>query len=191
MFSGNSSQVPSTTSKPKASSASNSSQKHGNTEKAASPQATWRTSTSKDEMTGEFSAYAHSPEALLLKKMEFPYHDVSSWMGVGCNAKSEWVYFGFNGAPNLANDETEDGYNLIRTRIRWNDKVANVTLTQDWGAKFIHFQNDADAISKIAAFSTALLELQWHGQQPTYFKYSLNGSSKAIAEIMTKCSASK
>jgi len=191
LFSGNSSQRPSTASKPKAASTASSPQKSGGIEKVTPPQPTWRTSTSKDEMTGEFSAYAHSPDTRSSKKMEFPYHDVSSWMGVGCNAKSEWVYFGFNGAPNLANDETEDGYNLIRTRIKWNDNVENVTLTQDWGAKFIHFRNDADAITKIAASSSALLELQWHGQQPTYFQYSLNGSSKAIAEIRAKCAASK
>ena len=142
-------------------------------------------------MTGKFSAYAHSPKAYPSTRMEFPYHDVNSRMGFGCDAKSEWVYFYFNGAPNLANGETEDGYNLIRTRIRWNENVENVSLTQDWGAKAIHFRNDAVAISKITASNTALLELQWHGQQPTYFKYSLNGSLKAISEIRAKCAANK
>ena len=184
-------QTPSTPSKPKSSTPSSSQQKSESTKKVEPPKPSWITSTSKDEMTGKFSAYAHSPTVYPSKKMEFPYHDVNSWMGVGCNAKSEWVYFGFSGAPNLANDETEDGYNLIRTRIRWNDTVENVSLTQDWGAKFIHFRNDAAAISKIAASSTALLELQWHGQQPTYFNYSLNGSSKAISEIRAKCAANK
>jgi len=142
-------------------------------------------------MTGKISAYAHSAASYPSKRLEFPYHDGNSWMGVGCDEKSEWVYFGFNSAPNLANDETEDGYNLIRTRIRWNDNVENVSLTQDSGAKFIHFREDAAAILKIAASSTALLELQWHGQQPTYFTYSLNGSSKAISEIRAKCAANK
>lgn len=184
-------QTPSTSNKQKVSSASSSSQQYGSTKKVEPPKPSWGTSTSKDEMTGKFSAYAHSPDAYPSKKMKFPYHDVNSWMGVGCDAKSEWVYFGFNSTPNLANDETEDGYNSIRTRVRWDDSVENVSLTQDWGAKFIHFRNDAAAISKIAASSTALLELKWHGEQPNYFKYSLNGSSKAIAEIRAKCAAKK
>lgn len=175
----------------KLSSVSSSAQKSEIVKKVVPPKPSWVTSTSTDKMTGEFSAYAHSPTAYPSAKMEFPYHDVNSWMGVGCDAKNEWVYFGFNSAPNLANDKTEDGYNLIRTRIKWNDNVENVSLTQDWGAKFIHFRNDASAISKISASSTALLELQWHGNQPTYFKYSLNGSSKAIAEIRAKCAANK
>lgn len=184
-------QAPSTSSKPKSTSISTTPQKSEVVKKAAPPKPSWVTSTSKDEMTGKFSAYAHSPSVYPSKKMEFPYSDVKSWMGVGCDAKSEWVYFGFSSAPNLTKDETKDGYNLIRTRIKWNGNVENISLTQDWGAKFIHFRNDSDAIKKIAASSSSLLELQWHGQQPTYFQYSLNGSSKAISEIRAKCAASK
>ena len=159
--------------------------------KTAPPKPSWRTSTSKDEMTGKFSAYAHSPKAYPSKKMSFPYADVNAWMGIGCDNKSEWVYFGFNSAPNLTKDETKDGFNLITTRVKWNNEVENVTLSQDWGAKFIHFRNYSAAISKIAASNTALLELQWHGQQPTYFEFSLNGSSKALAEIKSKCAQNK
>lgn len=161
------------------------------TEKIKPPEPAWITSTSKDEMTGKFSAYAHSPETQSSKKMDFPYHDVSSWIGIGCDAKSKWVYFGFNTTPNLSNDETKNGYNLISTRIKWNDKVENVKLTQVWGEKFIHFENDKNAIEKIYTSNSVLLELQWHGQASTYFQYSLNGSSKAIDDIMEKCSAAK
>lgn len=190
-FSGNSSPVSSGLSKPKTPLASSGSQSAATLEKVSPPEPSWVTSTSTDEMTGKFSAYAHSPVVYPSKKMGFPYHDVNSWMGVGCDAKSEWVYFGFNGAPNLANGETKDGYNIIHTRIKWDDNVANVSLTQNWGAKFIHFSDNSSAVSKIAASSTALLELQWHGQQPAYFQYSLNGSSKAISEIKAKCAANK
>lgn len=183
LFSGNSPQGPSTT--------SSSSQKSEVTEKVSPPKPTWRTSTSKDEMSGKFTAFAHSPTAYPTKKMSFPYNDVTSWMGVGCDSENEWVYFGFSTSPNLTKDKTKDGYNLINTRIKWDNQVENVTLTQDWGEKFIHFKNDNTEISKISASNTALLELHWHGQQPTFFKYSLNGSSKAIAEIRTKCAKRK
>ncbi len=147
----------------------------------------WSTSTSKDEMTGKLSAHAHSPNTSPTKVMSFPYSDVSAWLGVGCKNGSEWVYIGFSKSPNLTNTETEDGYSVIRTRIKWNGKVENVVLHQDWGAKFLHFRDDASALAKIAASNTALLELQWHGQQSTYFEFTLNGSSKAISEIKAKC----
>jgi RNA polymerase subunit RPABC4/transcription elongation factor Spt4 len=184
-------QAPTTTNKPNLASVPTAPQKSEVVKKVAPPKPSWVTSTSKDEMTGEFSAYAYSPSVYPSKKMEFPYSDVKSWMGIGCNAKNEWVYFGFSSTPNLTKDKTKDGYNLIRTRIRWNDNVEDIYLTQDWGAKSIHFRNDSDAIEKIAISSSSLLELQWHGQRPAYFKYSLNGSSKAISEIRSKCAVSK
>lgn len=187
------SQSPSTTSTSSAKSTAGpaSSQKAEVAKTVKPPKPSWAVFTSKDEMTGKFSAYASSPRALPSKRMSFPYGDVESWMAVGCDSENEWVYFGFNSAPNLAKDETKDGYNLIETRIRWNDQVEDVSLTQDWSAKFIHFRDDKAAASSIAASSTALLELQWHGQQQTYFEYSLNGSAKAIAEIRAKCSVNK
>lgn len=152
------------------------------------PKPRWTTSTFKDKMTGKLKAYAHSPSVMPSKRMSFPYNDVRAWLGVGCDGKNEWAYIGFNSAPNLADTETEDGYNLIRTRIKWNDQLENVSLTQNWSAEFIHFRHDGPAISKIAGSNTTLLELQWHGEQPTYFEFSLDGSSKAISEIRAKCS---
>ena len=165
--------------------------KPDNVRKAVPPKPAWVTSVSQDEMTGKFTAFAHSPRTYPSKRMGFPYHDVNSWMGVGCDAENEWVYLGFNDSPNLSKDTTESGYNLIKTRIKWDDNVEDISLTQDWGAKFLHFKDDSIVTSKIAASSTALVELQWHGEQATYFKYSLNGSSKAISEIREKCSKNK
>ncbi|MGK0269467.1 MAG: RNA polymerase subunit RPABC4/transcription elongation factor Spt4 [Cocleimonas sp.] len=158
---------------------------------SVSPKPSWSTTTSKDEMTGEFSAYAHSPRANPSEKMSFPYSKVYSWMGIGCDSKSEWVYFGFNTAPNLTKDKTEDGYSKIETRVRWDKEIEDVVLTQDWGAKYIHFSNDTSAMSKIAASNSALLELQWHGQKSVYFDFTLNGSSKALSDIRALCSKDK
>lgn len=171
--------------------ASNSSTKAQASKSQARPKPQWRTSTSKHEMTGKFSAYAQSPSAAPSKKMDFPYHDVNGWIGVGCNSENEWVYFGFDSAPNLTKDKAKDGYNLIKTRVKWNNQMENVSLTQDWGSRFIHFQNDSSAIAKIAASKTAMLELQWHGEQPAYLTFTLNGSSKAISEIRAKCASAK
>lgn len=147
----------------------------------------WNTFTSKDKMTGELSYYANSPVAIPTNQMSFPYSDVTAWMGVGCDKNGEWVYVGFKGSLNLANTETQDGHNLISTRIKWNDAVEQVLLSQEWSSDFLHFNEDAPALVKIQNSKTAMLELQWHGQQPTYFEFSLNGSSKAIGEIKAKC----
>lgn len=156
--------------------------------KAKITKPSWGTTSSKDKMTGKKSSYASSPTVAATKRMGFPYSDVKAWLGVGCDATSEWAYIGFNKAPNLSDTETKDGYNLIRTRVKWGDKVVNTTLTQKWGASFIHFDDDKPAISNIVNYSSALLELKWHGEQGTYFEFSLKGSSAALKKIRKECS---
>lgn len=169
----------------------NSSQNSQTNTKVVPPKPSWSTSTSKDKMTGKFSAFASSPTTYPTKQMSFPYNNVNSWIGVGCDGESEWAYFGFNLDPNLSGTETKNGYNLISTRIKWDKKVENIDLTQQWGAKFIHFQNGSAAISDITSSNKVLLELNWHGEGTVYFEYSLRGSSKAISKIRAECAAKK
>lgn len=148
----------------------------------------WTTSVSKDEMTGKKSCYASSPSTSATQKMDFPYSDVRAWLGVGTNGSSEWTYIGFSQAPNIANDETKDGYSRIETRIKWDDKIETVSLRQDWGSSFIHFYTDNYIIEKIAQSSTVLLELDWYGEGSTFFRFSLRESAAALAKIRNSCS---
>ena len=147
----------------------------------------WSTSTSEDEMTKLKSAYATSPSVFSTRNMSFPYEGVQAWLGVGCDSKSEWAYIGFTKSPNLLNTETEDGYNIIKTRVKWGGVIERVRFTQSWGSKFIHFTNKSSAISKLSSNNNALLELKWHGQDQIYFNFPLKGSTAAIAEIRKIC----
>ena len=150
----------------------------------------WDVNISKDEMTGEIKAFAHSPVTYPKKRMSFPYHDVRTWMGVGCNKNSECAYFGFSDSPNISNDENQDGYSIIKTRIKWDEKIEDIRLTQDWGDKFLNVKNDAQVISQIESANSIMLELKWHGEQSVHFEYSLKVSKKAISDIRSKCSGS-
>lgn len=147
----------------------------------------WSSFDSTDEMSGEGSAYATSPRVSPVQRMGFPYADVQAWVGVGCDKSSQWAYVGFTGAPNLNDTETQDGYNLIKTRVKWGDSLVKETLTQKWGAKVLHFRNKGPAIQKIAGSTSMLLELKWHGQGAAHFDFPLKGSSKAIAEMKATC----
>lgn len=151
----------------------------------------WSTSETVDEMTGVFSAYAVSKTVPSIKKMEGPYRNVGGWVGVGCDSKSEWIYFGFTMAPNLIADKREKGYNVYNTFVKWDDKAEAVELTQDWGSKFLNFRIDAPAIAKLEASNFLLLEIQWYGQQKSHFKFDLEGSANALAEIRAKCAVAK
>ncbi|WDP90883.1 MAG: hypothetical protein HUN04_14750 [Desulfobacter sp.] len=148
--------------------------------------ARWKTSVSVDEMTGKTSAYAFSPSVGPTKSMNWPYHTVKAWLGVGCDGKSEWVYIGFSEAPNLSIRGTEEGYYVFGTRVKWDSIIENETLTQGWGENFIHFEGDRFAISKIESGNSVLVELPWHGNGKVYFKFPLNGSSAALKSMRDK-----
>lgn len=148
-----------------------------------SASAEWRTFSSEDEMTGETTWFAHSQQITSTKEMDFPYHDTKAWLGVGTDGENEWTYIGFSNEPNISNDETQDGYSVIRTRVKWDEKIENMNFTQDWGSKFINFREDGYAITKIENSNTMLIELNWYGQDKVYFSFSLEGSAAAIDQI--------
>ena len=139
-------------------------------------------------MTGKRSAYATSEVVAPTRQMDFPYSDVKAWLGVGCDGESEWAFVGFKGGVNLADTESRDGFNVINTRIRWDAAVSEVRLTQKWGANFLHFADKRQVIAKVSSASSVLLELEWHGQRPTFFEFPLRGSSEALREMRGRCS---
>lgn len=143
----------------------------------------WDTFVSKDEMTEEEIWFATSPYVEPTETMNFPYHNVEACLIVAYDSKNEWAYIAFSEAPNITDDEIKDGYNLIRTRIKWDDEIESVYLIQHWGSRFIHFRNYEAAISKIVSSNTALLELNWYGEGKVYFRFPLAGSSDMISKI--------
>ena len=149
--------------------------------------AQWDVSKSTDEMTGKISAYCSSQSVYSTKQMDFPYSNTQAWVGIGYDGKNEWIYIGFTNQPNLNNTDTEDGYNGISTRVKWDDNITTEYLTQTWGAKFIHFTNDKAVLQNIMKSHTLLLELDWHGNGKTYFKFDLRGSSEAIVKMRSIC----
>ena len=155
--------------------------------RAERPEPTWRTTVSRDEMSGEQSSFAMSPTVASTRPMGFPYRGTTATLAVGCNSSSEWAYFNFSKAPNLNRTQTRDGFNEIRTRIRWGESIEDVTLTQRWGATSLHFRNAQDAIRKIVASNSVMLQLNWHGQDQVHFEVPLRGSSDAISEIRSQC----
>ena len=152
--------------------------------------AQWETSVSKDEMEGTEMWFATSPSVSPTQEMDFPYHNIKAWIGIGFDGEDEWVYVGFNESPNVGFNESpnitdtslQDGYELIETRTKWDDEIKDITLSHDWGSKFIHFR-DADAvINNIINSDTVLLELKWFGEGEVYFRFPLKSAASAIVE---------
>ena len=150
---------------------------------AVSGEGQWNTFTSEDEMTESKIWFANSPYVSPTEKMDFPYGDVEASLHVGYDGEREWAYIAFRDTPNIMNSEPGDGYNIIYTRIKWDDEIENIKLTQKWSSRFIHFKDDENIISNIINSNTALLELDWYGEEEVYFKFPLDGSAAAIEKI--------
>lgn len=149
--------------------------------------AKWDTTTDVDKMTDKKSAYATSSYISSSDPMNFPYNNIKSFIGVGCTETSSWAYIGFSDSPNLINTKTERGYSVIESRIKFDDKVEETTLRQDWGSKFIHFIDREDIINKVKESKKLLLELNWYGNGLTYFEFNLEGANEAINSIYDSC----
>ncbi len=147
----------------------------------------WTTTQSEDEMSGEKRSFAFSERITSTTPMGFPYSGTTARLAVGCDNNSEWAYIIFSETPNLLNVDIEDGRNRIRTRMRWDQEIENVTLIQRWGANSLHFINPQPVINKLITSNEVLLELDWYGENKTYFRFSLDGSSNAIKNIRNEC----
>jgi len=149
----------------------------------------WTSHESTDAMTEEKRSFASSPVVPPVNRMGSPYSRVTMSLHIGCDADSEWIYFAASEKPNIADDETESGYNVIRTRLRWDEEVVETRLTQSWGERFLRvsYTHRDDAIARVIASSVVRLELNWFGEGRVYFDVPLRGSSAAVAEARARC----
>lgn len=148
----------------------------------------WYTKSDINEMTGKEYHYALSPRTNTTRKLPFPNNDLQSWIYVGCHESYKWSGFGFTSAPNIADDRTKDGYNLIDTRVKWDEEIKYDTFKQKWGSRFIESErNSRVMIERLKIYDQALLELDWYHHGNVYFRYNLKGSVQAISEIQEKC----
>lgn len=146
----------------------------------------WRTIFSEDAMTGAIIWGAVSPKVGSLKQMSFPYGDTNVYLVVASNGEREWAYFQFNGSPNLSNTQTRNGYDDIRTRIKWDDDLEYIALSQSWGSSILNILDSEKAISQIASSSVVLLELDWYGEGKVHFSIPLTGSFDALKTVRSK-----
>ncbi|MDN5360544.1 MAG: hypothetical protein PWQ84_1607 [Thermotogaceae bacterium] len=143
----------------------------------------WDVTVSENEMDGTRRLFAMSPRVGPTKSMGFPYDDMTALLVVGYNGEESWVYLSFKDSPNLLNETIMDGYDLINTRIKWDETIERTTLIQEWGSRYLHFRDERNIISKIKQSNTVLLELDWYGEGKVYFSFPLDGAVDAINEI--------
>lgn len=159
-------------------------------ERTERPAPSWRVSSSVDEMSGDVSYFASSPRAMSNDWSGRLYRDTESWVAVGCKSgSSPWVYFGFTNTPNITGDNTKSGYSESTSRVKWDEELGSMKLTQSHGSSFMHAVDDSSALGRLESSSKVMLELSWYRQRAIKFEYTLNGSASAIREALAACNS--
>ena len=131
-----------------------------------------------------FSEYTKSSS-----KMNSPYTETECFLTVANYDSYIAVIIIFNNRPNINDTKTEDGYNLIKTRVKFGEDIEYITMTQEWGSRtlviaFDSLKDKEDFIIKLKEHDEMLLELKWYGQGSVYFPIQLNGSTKFINKVL-------
>ncbi|GEM_PF-758114 len=159
--------------------------------KGAENEKKWEVFIFKDEKAGKKTGVAISPLIAPTDSMGSPYSDIEAALGVGYDGKYEWVCISFIQPPKLSGTELgdENEYDIISTRIKWDDVVETTELIYLWGSNLLCFiEVSEEVISKIINSDTMLLELNWYGEGKVYFQFPLVGAAEAINEIHNKFS---
>lgn len=140
----------------------------------------WWNFDTEDEEDGK-NYYAISPEAYPSQVIPEGYGSLEMWVGVGCNVYEEWIFLGFTEKPDLrglriGKDGIDDGH----IRIVFDGKVERFPILQEWGSRFLHFENDDTIIRRIQDSDFMIIELDWYGLGYIYYEIDLTGADEAI-----------
>lgn len=143
-----------------------------------------------DPMSTIQSYYSASPTTTPLSQLKFPYSDVRSWIGVGCNSKGHyWSFIGFTD-KNFTGGKRVYGKTEHHTKIKYDDDLQMIHLIEaDNGRNFLNVatSDKRDFIKGVMTSNKIITGVQWYGHSDVWFEYSMKGSTKAINAIFEKC----
>jgi len=111
--------------------------------------------------------------------MSFPYQDVVARIIVDCDHAS----IRFDDRPNLVGGDFfgSEGWQSYRILVRFDGKTAeHWSVRQAPGGSDLNFVDSAKIIEQFAAASEVAVALEWYGEGAVAFRWSLEGSSRAI-----------
>ena len=121
--------------------------------------------------------------------MSFPYQKNESSIIIARtkNGTGIMIFFQFTTAPSINDTKINDGSNKIITRIKFGEQLERIRLDQKWGSKYLSVYSEIAIIQNLWNAKEVLLELNWHGSNNIYFKYSIEGVLEEIDHLKAKC----
>lgn len=152
---------------------------------------TWMFEENENLMTGDTYAVAYSPVAHPLVKPNFPYHNVSSRIYFVCGRVTEQVQFRFT-ALNIPTSGLHK-IGLLRYAVvnaKWDDELGGFQFYPNREQPELHVieEEHEPTLQRLMNHDELLIEIPFYRTGDVYFRYSLRGSSAAIASARKSCS---
>jgi len=127
------------------------------------------------DLEKEKEAYVASNKVKPDSKMDFSYTGTTAQIIIAKNKNKTWAYIKFSNTPNIINEETEDGYNVIKANVYIDDVRETATLTQEWSSKLLFFMYPTWLINKLKTCSTFRINLRWYNNLDVVWSFSGEG----------------
>ena len=151
----------------------------------------WYVQVTEDVMTSGKIWEVYSPFVKPLECLGFPYDDTKVQIIVRFNGSTELA--AIKSCDLLNADSTQiDKYNrLVPVRIRWDNELEQVSLTQKFLSSYLVFPDASKVIERLCTSKLAILEFGWYYDRTIHFKFDLTGAADIIWKVKNEAASQR
>lgn len=151
----------------------------------------WQIQVLEDVMTSTKIWEVSSPIAKPLECLGFPYDGTKAQIIVRFSRSAELAAIKSCDLTNA--DATQiDKYNrLVPVRIRWDNELEQVSLTQKFLSSYLVFPDASKIIDRLCTSKQMIIEFGWYYDRTIHFKFDLTGAADIIRQAKKETSSQK
>lgn len=151
----------------------------------------WHVQVTEDVMTSGKIWEVSSPIVKPIECLGFPYDDTKAQIIVRFNGSAELA--AIKSCDLLNADATQiDKYNrLVPVRIRWDNELEQVSLTQKFLSSYLVFPDASKVIERLCTSKLAIIEFGWYYDRTIHFKLDLMGAADIIWKVKNEAVSQK
>ncbi|NLH37709.1 MAG: hypothetical protein GX468_06225 [Thermotogaceae bacterium] len=151
----------------------------------------WHVQVTEDIMALRKIWEVSSPIAKPLECLGFPYDGTKAQIIVRFDGNIEFAAIKSCDLTNA--DATQiDKYNrLVPVRIRWDNELEQVSLTQKFLSSYLVFPDASKVIERLCASKLAIIEFGWYYDRTIHFKLDLMGAADIIWKVKNEAASQR
>ena len=151
----------------------------------------WHVQVTEDVMTSGKIWEVSSPIIKPLEYLGFPYEYTEAQIIVRFSRSAELAAIKSCDLTNA--DATQiDKYNrLVPVRIRWDNELEQVSLTQKFLSSYLVFPDASKIIDRLCTSKQMIIEFGWYYDRTIHFKFDLTGAADIIWKVKNEAASQK